>query len=98
MTRIFRQGDCVLREVSQIPTGIHITKAEPTISVLGETGHPHMIRGNKIIETADGKSYVIVEDIGAITHAEHAPIMLPSGIFEIQRVRTYQVPVNTYSD
>ncbi len=93
MAKIYRQGDCVVKE-SKKELGVHITVGTST-SVRGETGHEHTVHG-KVVRTASGQQLVQVEEKGEITHDEHPRIELTSGTYEVNRIRDFQPQTNRY--
>ena len=95
MVRVYRQGDCLMRELESPRLGLHISVGKET-QVVGETGLPHRVQVSKVIQTLDGRELAVVEDEGQIVHPEHAPIKLASGIYEVSRVRSYSA-VDSFS-
>ena len=93
MVRIYRQGDCLLRQLKSLKLGLHITVGHET-TVMGETGHPHKVQVSQVIQTLDGRKIAVVENEGVIEHPEHAPVKLASGIYEVGRVRSHQIVDN----
>ena len=94
MRKLYRQGDVLFREVSQIPDGGkkrasgHIIEGEVT-------GHIHRVADPQLVEAevleVGEKLFVSVSQEGGISiiHEEHNPIVLPPGNYEVIRQREY---------
>jgi hypothetical protein len=95
MVKIWRQGDVVVREISEIPRGVVL--AETTeIRIASETGNPHVLRAVQVFETKDARGtrsmreqYVLLDEASTMTHPQHAPLQLSPGMYEIKTVRDY---------
>lgn len=84
----YQQGDVIIKKISQVKGKKlnHLTLAE------GEaTGHHHTItEGETELYEEQGVLYLRVNSEKAtLTHQEHKPIELPTGEYEIGRVREY---------
>lgn len=94
-TKMYRQGDVLLREVSSIPkTAIPQKQAGRLVLAYGEvTGHAHAIQdlGNvDVFVGAEGQLYLHVKEATALQHEEHGTILLPAGKYERVLQREYQ--------
>lgn len=90
-TRLYRQGDVLLREVKTIPKTLKEQKPEGRIVLAyGEvTGHKHQIAESVEVYVGEaGELYLKVTEEGVtLRHEEHGAIVLPPGNYErvIQR-------------
>lgn len=91
MTRIWRQGDVTVREVSKIPANALCSKSSE-IRIASETGNPHILRAAQVFETKELESlqrYALLEEETAMTHPQHPSLHLSRGIYLITTVRDY---------
>lgn len=94
MGEVYRQGDVLIVPVDSIPAGCKPVKRDNgrVILAYGEvTGHAHAIldEGVSQIELKEGERYLNAPDGATITHEEHGTIVLPEGVFLIQRQKEY---------
>lgn len=94
---MFRQGDVLLRRVSEIPTDAVVADKKDQfgndriVLAYGEvTGHAHAIHDLDSVDVfvkGDGTMYLEVKSEASLQHEEHATIALPPGNYErvIQR-------------
>jgi hypothetical protein len=91
-----QHGDVIIRGVTKIPKGARRLGRDGCLVVMEgeETGHSHIITG----QTADlwtlekdgvTQLYLEVAEPVTITHEEHKPLEIPTGIYEIGRVKEY---------
>ena len=89
--KVYQQGDILFKEVKEVPRGD--TKIiETGILAEGEaTGHHHRIMPNKDVRAAQigAALYVIAHTAARILHEEHKEIMLPPGVYFVDRVKEY---------
>jgi hypothetical protein len=96
-SQLFRQGDVLIRRVSRLPKGSKdVTPKGRVVLAHGEvTGHAHAIAEGEASEfsLADAgaavRRFLKVVSEATVRHEEHAPIPLPSGIYEIVIQRDY---------
>lgn len=95
MARIWRQGDVIVREVSEIPKNAMPLQSSE-IKIASETGNPHVLRATQVFETKDLKRglqprqrYALLEEETFMTHPQHASLLLSPGIYLITTVRDY---------
>jgi hypothetical protein len=95
MVRIWRQGDVVVREASEIPKEAVLADATE-IRIASETGNPHVLKAMQVFEMKDskgslqsGQRFALLEETSAMTHPQHAPLRLSAGLYEITTVRDY---------
>jgi hypothetical protein len=90
-----RQGDVMLRKISSIPnTAI---KAKSKIVAVGEGHHEHKAIGDLEVMEVGEKLYLAVNTEGKLVHvhtgtetlAEHLPIDLEQGFYEVIHQRQY---------
>ena len=96
-SKIYRQGDLLIKAVSAIPGGVIPSKDK--ILLKGEaTGHAHRLENGLVFREneygirfrgIERKVFIKVENGGRIVHEEHDTIHLPKGIFQIIRQREY---------
>jgi hypothetical protein len=93
MTQL-QQGDVMLEKVDELPADGKAVQAKNGTYVLayGEaTGHKHAledVEGIKVVEK-DGLFYVSVEKSALLTQEEHGTVMIPEGVWRVDRVREY---------
>ena len=81
-TKFYRQGDVLIKSVSEIPAGL--TKTKRCTLAYGEvTGHHHTIETGAIgyaeKDTDTVAYFTVTEEVGNLTHQEHTTISLPKG-------------------
>jgi len=85
MTTIYRQGDVLLVQVSQIPAGAkQSTQKGDLVLAYGEvTGHAHRIRDTKKARLWDAgaERYLQVLETVSLTHEEHSTVSIPPGAY-----------------
>jgi|SRR3990167_5393859 len=92
--RQIQHGDVLIIEVDKLPAGCHdIERQDGRIIVMaGEaTGHHHTITstGCRLMQL-NGQLYLeITADQVTITHEEHKPLTIPTGIYLIGQVREH---------
>lgn len=97
MDAIYRQGDVLIKAVAAIPTETKKVKRENGQLVLahGEvTGHCHaIVEESAQLVTAEqaAELYLLVHGTEpvALTHQEHATILIPPGKYEVLRQLEY---------
>ena len=91
---LLQQGDVLLESVDEIPAGAKTVEPKERGYVLAEgeeTGHAHVIDKVADIEFVekDGMFYIKNKKPVTVTHEEHKPITIPSGIWRVRGVREY---------
>ena len=93
MRRIFRQGDVLIVEVSEIPKDAKIEKKNGSfILAEGEaTGHHHQIKKAVGVLLAMGIAdrFLQLKKAAKLQHEEHGEIMIPAGNWQVIRQREY---------
>jgi hypothetical protein len=94
MTKMAHQGDIWIRRVNKPKLGAEIARENGKLVLArGEsTGHAHEIeaREAKLFAGATPNiCYLVAGDTVELLHEEHAPIVIPSGTYEIVRQREY---------
>ena len=93
-----RQGDVLVTSVKSIPQGATFVKNEGRIVLAyGEvTGHAHALSVADAQEftMADARGIVrrflqVLDGGATLRHEEHAPIVMPPGVYEIVQQREY---------
>ncbi len=90
-----RQGDVMLRQINQIPTSA--IKAKTKIVAIGEGHHEHKAVGDVDVMEIGEQLYLAVNSTGELVHvhsgtetqAEHLPIELEQGFYEVIHQRQY---------
>jgi len=97
MTKMFRQGDVLIRETATIPTNLTPVPRDEgrVILAYGEvTGHAHQVIGHAEFLAVDlaemNDRFLRVEQEAKVVHEEHDTITLPPGLYEVVRQREYQ--------
>ena len=95
MSKIWRQGDVIVSEVSEIPENA-VRADSNEIRIASETGNPHVLRAAQIFKTRDAKGnleaqlqYALLEEETSMTHPQHALLRLSPGVYRITTVRDY---------
>ena len=91
----FRQGDVLLRQIKEIPKSA--IKAKTAIVAVGEGHHEHKAIGDLEVLEMDEKLYLAVNSSGQLVHvhtgtetlAEHLPIPLEQGFYEVIHQRQF---------
>ena len=88
-----QHGDVLLKRIPKLPRGcLEVPrKADLLIVAEGEaTGHHHVIvdTGARLLELK-GELYLEVTEPVVITHDEHKPLDIPTGIYQIGRVKEH---------
>jgi hypothetical protein len=103
MSRIWRQGDVIVREVSEIPENA-VRNESNEIRIASETGNPHVLRGVQVFETREPsgnlvarQQYALLEEETVMTHPQHASLRLAPGVYHITTVRDY-APARRFLD
>src|SRR3990167_7546665 len=82
-----RQGDVFLRKVEALPEDAQrVQIQEPAGLAYGEvTGHKHQVLDTTIerYQIHDGRSYILLEQAGVLTHEEHGLATLEPGVYEL---------------
>lgn len=97
---LIRQGDVILRSVSEIPQGAEQvekrmefgnTVLEPDrVVIKGETGNNHVLEGVKpYINRIRGEVYVEITIPTKLKHEEHPNVDVPPGRYAIYAVQDY---------
>lgn len=90
-----RQGDVLLKQIDKIPKNA-IVICNPIIAV-GEGHHEHKVIGEVEVYQNKETSYLSVGKDGRLVHvhtgtdeqADHLPIELPTGFYEVVHQRQY---------
>ena len=94
MTKLFRQGDQLIREISSIPS----TAKPISTNIIAEgekSGHNHVLNGShQIYETDDKQMYFEAKQELKIEHPEHNTIMIPKGIYTV----VHEISWNPFED
>jgi hypothetical protein len=91
-TKVIRQGDVILREISNLPYWARYEDSKKEIRITGETGHAHVLKGEVYGDGGVG-SYVRLTEPGELEHEEHDHIVVPPGIYMVDSVRDYRAQV-----
>ena len=94
MTKLFRQGDQLIREISSMPS----TAKPISTNIIAEgekSGHNHVLNGShQIYETDDKQMYFEAKQELKIEHPEHNTIMIPKGIYTV----VHEISWNPFED
>ena len=97
MSAQYRQGDVLLIQVRMHPRSRRQLRPVPrsedrVVLAYGEaTGHAHVIDSPRaeLLESRDGRTYLGLYEVSALTHEEHGPIRLDPGLYRVVRQREY---------
>lgn len=86
----YRQGDLLFIETDAPPAGRR--KEDRVILASTVTGHTHSLTAGEVFvapENRERASFYVVVPVGGgqVVHAEHNPIALPEGTYEVVRQR-----------
>ena len=99
-----RQGDVLIRQISEIPQNAGETKN--SVIAVGEGHHEHKVIGEVSVFRNEESLYLKVNTIGQLVHvktgtteqADHLPIALPAGNYEVIHQRQYDPYENTINN
>lgn len=93
MRKMYRQGDVLVVEVSEVPEDKKSVKRQEGRLVLAEgeaTGHAHAIRSqNAKMYAAVAGMFLVLKKAAELVHEEHGKIDLPPGNYQVIRQREY---------
>lgn len=92
---IYRQGDVLLKQIESIPA--KALKAKTAVVAVGEGHHEHKAVGDVDVLELEETLYLAVNTEGKLIHvhtgtetqADHLPIELPPGNYEVVHQRNY---------
>lgn len=92
---MYRQGDVLLKKISTIPA--KAVKSKTAVVAEGEGHHEHKAIGDVDVLELDEKLYLAVNTEGKLVHvhtgtetqADHLPLDLPTGNYEVVHQRNY---------
>lgn len=92
---LFRQGDVMLRQINSIPASAK--KAKSAVVAEGEGHHEHKAVGDLDVLELEDQLFLSVNTEGRLVHvhtgtenlADHHPIDLPAGLYEVIHQRQY---------
>lgn len=92
---IYRQGDVLLKRIDSIPEDAKPTKNK--VIAEGEGHHEHVVDVGTEVFVSDESIYLAVNKAGRLEHvvtgtrtlAEHLPIDLPAGNYEVVKQREF---------
>lgn len=89
----YQQGDVLIKRIEKLPDDVKGVKQEGSRVILAEgehTGHAHAISSpNAHLFEWNEKLYLEATTEVEIKHEEHKTVIIPPGIYEIDRVREY---------
>jgi hypothetical protein len=96
MVRIWRQGDVIIREVSEIPRDAQISESN-VVKISSETGNSHVLKASRVFTTLYRNrsmqlQYVLLDEPSIMTHPQHPTLHLSAGTYSITTVRDYAPP------
>ena len=89
---LYQQGDVLIETVQAIPPDAHPRARRNGRHILAEgeaTGHAHAVADDIDVFESDEALYCLAQAPFTVTHDEHKPITVPSGAYQIRRVRVY---------
>ena len=96
MRNQYRHGDLLLRQVSTSPD--YFSERQDGVLLEGEaTGHAHRVDEHSTVLSYHGELFVRVHAPSALTHEEHATIVLPPGLYQVVRQRVRDVQQGAWS-
>lgn len=99
-----RQGDVLIRQIDKIPKNAKET--DNMVIAVGEGHHEHKVLGEIDVFESDETLYLKVNTEGQLVHvetgthiqADHLPIPLPVGNYEVIHQREYNPYVDTINN
>ena len=90
-TKMFRQGDVLLKEITKLPNNLVVKNK---ILAYGEaTGHHHRFVSEQVqvYKDNEGKQFVEVTEPSKLVHEEHAELEIPKGTYVVVTQREFDV-------
>ncbi|MEM4067484.1 MAG: hypothetical protein QXV17_11585 [Candidatus Micrarchaeaceae archaeon] len=91
MSKIYRQGDIILREIENAKEVVGKISEENKVAdkliMGGESGKKHVLEVP--VYRVDGAMVVILEKAEKMIHEEHRAMEVPQGVYTVGRVRDY---------
>lgn len=91
MNEQLQQGDTIYQKLDSLPHGLNRVERKSGAVIIAEgehTGHAHRIfDAETFLFELNGKRYLENKKPVTVTHEEHHPITIPSGIWELGIVR-----------
>jgi len=85
---IIRHGDILLKKIEKLPEGLK--KLNHHILAEGEvTGHRHELTAGVLYAMDTEPKFVRIDVPATITHQEHKPLEVATGIYEVIREREF---------
>jgi len=93
MGKQYRQGDVLLVQVDSLPpdAGLEDKSSSDIVLAYGEvTGHAHVVDASAAsLYNSQGEHFLEVVAATALSHQEHASIVLEPGVYRVVRQREY---------
>lgn len=93
MTKLYRQGDVLFKQLRTAPKGDRKKRANGHILEGEATGHIHRVAEADLataeVYEIEGNLFVSSDEGISIVHQEHETIALPPGDYEVTRQREY---------
>jgi hypothetical protein len=88
-----QQGDVLLERIAKLPVGCSVVPRQDGLLIIAKgeaTGHHHVIvdKGARLLELK-GELYLEVTEPAVISHDEHKPLPIPTGIYQVGRVKEH---------
>ncbi len=90
--KIFRQGDVLLKQITELPKGLKLKRDK--VLAYGEiTGHMHQFLNpyTELFIDMEGKQFVYLVEDSLLEHEEHASVMIPQGTYEVVIQRQFDL-------
>lgn len=89
--KTIRHGDIPLHKIDKLPEGlIEVKHKGEYVLAEGETtGHMHRLRSNdmKVYTDSFGERYLVMGEIGEVSHEEHKTLKVGKGIYRVGKER-----------
>ena len=93
--KMFRQGDVLLKQISELPKGLDL-KDDKVLAYGEATGHAHRFTDalTELFVDVDGKQYAFLVQDALLSHEEHEDIIVPKGTYEVVIQREFDLVEN----
>jgi cysteinyl-tRNA synthetase len=88
---MYRQGDVLLVQITEIPESARlVARSSELVVAEGEDGNKHTVaNGDLELHESDLGQFLRLSAESRLSHEEHDQIVLPAGLYRIQRQREY---------
>ena len=85
---LYQQGDVLIESVSKLPDDVKKINASPIVLASGVNTHS-IDDANCSAYSSDGLLFLEVKSPVVLSHKEHKPITIETGLYSVRKVREY---------